>query len=228
MRDIRNDLQDRASLLEEQINAAEAQFEKLAEQLRTEHEGELEDLEGRVRGCEPVARGRTAAAREHPGYFRAAVKAAAADTRAGVFAAAAHAGAPADARALAPAPAAGPAAPTAGAAIRAAAQPYAQRPEPHVQQAQPHTRHRRRRSSRLSPAAAHRFPGAPAERAAPCRGTICAGWRSMRAISTTPTAPSAAFMRRSSRSTRPASSADPERQFRARDGHGHDRLRRPM
>ena len=35
MRDIRNDLQDRASLLEEQINAAEAQFEKLVEQLST-------------------------------------------------------------------------------------------------------------------------------------------------------------------------------------------------
>jgi hypothetical protein len=44
MRDIRNDLQDRASLLEEQISAAEAQFEKLAQQLRTEHEGRLEDL----------------------------------------------------------------------------------------------------------------------------------------------------------------------------------------
>ncbi len=44
MRDIRNDLQDRASLLDEQINAAEAQFEKLVEQLRTEHEGRLEDL----------------------------------------------------------------------------------------------------------------------------------------------------------------------------------------
>ncbi len=44
MRDIRNDLQDRASLLEEQINAAEAQFEKLVEQLRTEHESRLEDL----------------------------------------------------------------------------------------------------------------------------------------------------------------------------------------
>ena len=44
MRDIRNDLQDRASLLEEEINAAEAQFDKLVEQLRTEHEGRLEDL----------------------------------------------------------------------------------------------------------------------------------------------------------------------------------------
>jgi hypothetical protein len=44
MRDIRGDLQDRASLLEEQINAHEAQFEKLVEQIRAEHESRLEDL----------------------------------------------------------------------------------------------------------------------------------------------------------------------------------------
>jgi hypothetical protein len=44
MRDIRNDLQDRAILLEEQINAADAQFESLVEQLRTEHESRIEDL----------------------------------------------------------------------------------------------------------------------------------------------------------------------------------------
>jgi hypothetical protein len=44
MRDIRNDLQDRANLLEEQITSAEAQFEGLVEQLRTEHESRLEDL----------------------------------------------------------------------------------------------------------------------------------------------------------------------------------------
>ncbi|MGZ3259696.1 MAG: hypothetical protein ACXU6Q_10985 [Croceibacterium sp.] len=44
MRDIRNDLQDRANLLEEQINAADAQFESLVEQLRTEHESRIEDL----------------------------------------------------------------------------------------------------------------------------------------------------------------------------------------
>ena len=35
MRDIRGDLQDRASLLEEQINAHEAEFEKLIEQLES-------------------------------------------------------------------------------------------------------------------------------------------------------------------------------------------------
>jgi hypothetical protein len=44
MRDIRSDLQDRASLLEEQINAHEAQFDKIVEQLRVEHEGRLDDL----------------------------------------------------------------------------------------------------------------------------------------------------------------------------------------
>jgi hypothetical protein len=44
MRDIRNDLQDRANLLEEQMNAADAQFESLVEQLRTEHESRIEDL----------------------------------------------------------------------------------------------------------------------------------------------------------------------------------------
>jgi hypothetical protein len=44
MRDIRSDLQDRASLLEEQISAHEAQFDKIVEQLRVEHEGRLEDL----------------------------------------------------------------------------------------------------------------------------------------------------------------------------------------
>jgi hypothetical protein len=44
IRDIRGDLQDRANLLEEQINDHEAQFEKLVEQIRAEHEARLEDL----------------------------------------------------------------------------------------------------------------------------------------------------------------------------------------
>jgi len=44
MRDIRGDLQDRASLLEEQITAHEAQFEKLVTQIRAEHEARLKDL----------------------------------------------------------------------------------------------------------------------------------------------------------------------------------------
>jgi len=44
MRDIRGDLQDRAALLEEQINAHEAQFDKLIEQLKREHDTRLDDL----------------------------------------------------------------------------------------------------------------------------------------------------------------------------------------
>jgi hypothetical protein len=37
MRDIRGDLQDRAHLLEEQINTEQGQFEKLIEQFKAEH-----------------------------------------------------------------------------------------------------------------------------------------------------------------------------------------------
>ncbi len=44
MRDIRGDLQDRAALLEEQINAHETQFDKLIDQLKREHDTRLEDL----------------------------------------------------------------------------------------------------------------------------------------------------------------------------------------
>jgi hypothetical protein len=44
MRDIRGDLQDRASLLEEQISAREAQFEKRVAQMKAEHEARLKDL----------------------------------------------------------------------------------------------------------------------------------------------------------------------------------------
>ena len=44
MRDIRGELQERASLCEEQINAHEAEFEKHIEQLKREHDSRLEDL----------------------------------------------------------------------------------------------------------------------------------------------------------------------------------------
>jgi cell division protein FtsN len=44
MRDIRGDLQDRAALLEEQLSAHEAQFDKLIDQLKREHDQRLEDL----------------------------------------------------------------------------------------------------------------------------------------------------------------------------------------
>ena len=44
MRDIRGDLQDRASLLEGQISANEVQFAKLVAQMKAEHEVTLKDL----------------------------------------------------------------------------------------------------------------------------------------------------------------------------------------
>ncbi len=44
MRDIRGDLQDRAALLEEQINAQEAEFDQLIQQLKNEHDARLEDF----------------------------------------------------------------------------------------------------------------------------------------------------------------------------------------
>lgn len=44
MRDIRGDLQDRAHLLEEQINTAQAQFERLIEQFKAEHNNRIDDL----------------------------------------------------------------------------------------------------------------------------------------------------------------------------------------
>lgn len=48
MRDIHGDLQDRASLLQEQINAHEAQFDKLIDQLKREHDSRLEDLKAEL------------------------------------------------------------------------------------------------------------------------------------------------------------------------------------
>jgi hypothetical protein len=44
MRDIRGDLQDRASLVEGQISAHEAQFEKRVARMKAEHEARLKDL----------------------------------------------------------------------------------------------------------------------------------------------------------------------------------------
>ena len=44
MRDIRGDLQDRSNRLAEQISATQAQFDKVVEQLKLEHQGKLEDL----------------------------------------------------------------------------------------------------------------------------------------------------------------------------------------
>ena len=44
MRDIRGDLQDRADQVSQQIGATKAQFNKLLEQLKLEHQAKLEEL----------------------------------------------------------------------------------------------------------------------------------------------------------------------------------------
>ena len=48
MRDISGDLQERANLLEQQINAAQAQFEKLIEHFKGEHDSKLKDLKAEL------------------------------------------------------------------------------------------------------------------------------------------------------------------------------------
>jgi hypothetical protein len=48
MRDIRGDLQDRANLLEEQINAHQAQYDSLIEQFKREYDARLEDLKSEL------------------------------------------------------------------------------------------------------------------------------------------------------------------------------------
>ncbi|HET9937084.1 MAG TPA: hypothetical protein VFQ29_11595 [Methyloceanibacter sp.] len=50
MRDIRGELQERASLLEEQINAHQAGFERHIEQLKREHDSRLEDINAELEG----------------------------------------------------------------------------------------------------------------------------------------------------------------------------------
>jgi malate synthase len=44
MRDIRDDLQERANVLAEQMSATQNQFDKYIEQLKLEHQGKLKDL----------------------------------------------------------------------------------------------------------------------------------------------------------------------------------------
>jgi hypothetical protein len=44
MRDIRSDLQERVKLLDEQVKAAQAQFDKFLEQIKGEHDARLKDL----------------------------------------------------------------------------------------------------------------------------------------------------------------------------------------
>ena len=44
MRDIRGDLQERAGLVEQQINTAQNQFKRVIEQLKSEHDSRAIDL----------------------------------------------------------------------------------------------------------------------------------------------------------------------------------------
>jgi hypothetical protein len=44
MRDIRNDLQERAAMIGEHIKATQAQFETVLEQIKRDHEGKTKDL----------------------------------------------------------------------------------------------------------------------------------------------------------------------------------------
>lgn len=48
MRDIRGDLQDRANLLEEQINAHQAQYDSLIEQFKREYDARLDELKAEL------------------------------------------------------------------------------------------------------------------------------------------------------------------------------------
>ncbi len=53
MRDIRSDLQERATLVSEQIKTTNAQFEKTIEQLRNERDARVADLKS---GLESIAK----------------------------------------------------------------------------------------------------------------------------------------------------------------------------
>ena len=44
MRDIRSDLEERAHIIEEQLRAAYAQFDRMAQQLQSERDARLSDL----------------------------------------------------------------------------------------------------------------------------------------------------------------------------------------
>ena len=54
MRDIRGDLQERASLVEQQINATENQFKRLMEQLKVEHDSREIDLKAALNAVNKV------------------------------------------------------------------------------------------------------------------------------------------------------------------------------
>ena len=46
MRDIRNDLQERADVAQDALKAADVQFQRMVEQLRHEHDAKVADLKG--------------------------------------------------------------------------------------------------------------------------------------------------------------------------------------
>ena len=46
MRDIRSDLEERAHVIHEQLRAADAQFEKMMQQLQNERDAKVSDLKG--------------------------------------------------------------------------------------------------------------------------------------------------------------------------------------
>ena len=48
MRDIRNDLQERADLIHDQIKAVAVHFERMVEQLRNEHDARVADFKERL------------------------------------------------------------------------------------------------------------------------------------------------------------------------------------
>ena len=55
MRDIRDDLHERATFLVGQINLAQGQFDKLMEQLKVEHDIKLHNLKGNLDAVNMVA-----------------------------------------------------------------------------------------------------------------------------------------------------------------------------
>lgn len=54
MRDIRDDLRERANMLDEQISSAQGQFEKYLEQLRTDQENRLKDLRAELEAVQSL------------------------------------------------------------------------------------------------------------------------------------------------------------------------------
>jgi len=54
MRDIRGELQERAGLVEQEINATQNQFKKLMEQLQSEHESRAIDLKAALNAVNRV------------------------------------------------------------------------------------------------------------------------------------------------------------------------------